>query len=90
MSALCGRFLFLEADGVEPTGEGECHDALSEGVVKCYEAALADPKGVELPLGILPLLAFPDDLCIRAKFQQVIEDCSQTLQQSLRASHEWW
>lgn len=37
--------------------KGYCDDALNEGVVKHYGDVLADPKGVELPREILPLLA---------------------------------
>lgn len=40
-----GMFCF-GTDGVEPRVEGECHDALSERVVKHCEDVLADPEGV--------------------------------------------
>lgn len=47
----------LEADKVEPAGEGECPEALAKEVVKYFEDVLGNPKGVAKE--ILSLLVFP-------------------------------
>ena len=57
---------------MEPAGEGEWHNALNKGVVKCFEDVLADPRRY---WEVLLLLAFPENLvCVGGKFQQVIKD----------------
>ena len=39
----------LEANGVEPTGYGECTDALDEGVIESEQDVITDSKGIEFP-----------------------------------------
>ena len=39
----------LKAEGVEPAGDGEGHDAFQEGIVESHHDGCADSKGVEFP-----------------------------------------
>lgn len=47
----------LKFEGVEPTYNRECEGTLNE----CFEDAPADPKGIEFPEKILPLITYSEE-----------------------------